>query len=92
MKMQDPKLNTFTMLCMRYMSPVVHLDTIVEDYFTHMDVKTARKKANFHQLPFPAFKLEQSTKAPCIVRLEVFAIYLDKQFALLRHDFDAMNS
>ena len=92
MKMQDPKLNTFTMLCMRYMSPVVHLDTIVEDYFTHMDVKTARKKANFHQLPFPAFKLEQSTKAPWMVRLEDFAIYLDQQYALHRHDYDAMTS
>jgi len=49
MKMRDPKLNTFTILCMRYMSPVVHLDTIVEDCFNHMDVKTTRKKTNYMQ-------------------------------------------
>jgi len=55
-------------------------------------VKTARKKANFHQLPFPTFKLEQSAKAPWMVRLEDFAIYLDQQYALHRHDYDAMNS
>lgn len=89
--MRDPKLNTFTMLCMRYVSLVVQLGTIVEDYFTHMDVKTARKKANFHQLPFPTFKLEPSAKAPWMVRLEDFAIYLDRQYALHRQDYDAMN-
>lgn len=92
MKHIDPKLNTYTMLCMRYVSPVVHLDTIVQDYFKHMDVKTARKKVNFHELPFPAFKIEQSAKAPWMVRLEDFAIYLDQQYALHRHDYDAMNS
>ena len=77
---------------MRYVSPVIYLDTIVQAFFTHMDVKTARKKANFHELPFLAFKIEQSAKAPWMVRLEDFAIYLDKQYALHRHDFDAMNS
>jgi len=80
------------MLCMLCISPVVHLDIIVEDFFTHMDVKTACKKANFHQLPFPAFKLEESAKAPWMVRLEDFAIYLDQQYALHRHDYDAINS
>ncbi|MDC4441462.1 pyocin activator PrtN family protein [Acinetobacter baumannii] len=43
-------------------------------------------------MPFPAFKLEQSAKAPWMVRLEDFAIYLDQQYALYRHDYDAINS
>ena len=49
MKHIDPKLNTYTMLCMRYVSPVVHLDTIVQDYFRHMDVKTARKHEEYEK-------------------------------------------
>ncbi|RZG46968.1 pyocin activator PrtN family protein [Acinetobacter wuhouensis] len=92
MEKPDLKLNTFTILCMRYLSPIVPLDTIVEDYFTHIDIKTARKRANFHELPFPAFRIDNSNKAPYMVRLEDLAIFLDSLYQTHKHDYDAMNN
>ncbi|ETQ71823.1 pyocin activator protein PrtN domain protein [Acinetobacter baumannii UH5107] len=43
-------------------------------------------------LPFPVFKLEETKKSPWMVRLEDFAIFLDKQYIFHKHDYDAMRS
>ncbi|MCG9288851.1 MULTISPECIES: pyocin activator PrtN family protein [Acinetobacter calcoaceticus/baumannii complex] len=92
MKKANFQLNTYTILCMRYLAPAIPLELVVQDYFTHLDIKTIKRRANLQDLPFPVFKLEETKKSPWMVRLEDFAIFLDKQYILHKHDYDAMHS
>ena len=46
-----PVINTYTMLVLRYMSPVVPLENVVEDYLSHMSLEIAKRKAVKQELP-----------------------------------------
>ncbi|WP_075040008.1 pyocin activator PrtN family protein [Acinetobacter radioresistens] len=85
-------MNTFAMLFARYMSPVVPLETIVKDYFNHMQIEDANRRANKLDLPFPVFKSENSKKAKWMVNITQFAAYLDRQSEIANQDFKAFNS
>ena len=87
-----PQLSSFHVLMIRYSSPVVTLETIVNDYFTHMKIEDANRRANKMDLPFPVFKSEESKKAKWLVNLTQFAAYLDKQSAIADQDFKTMHS
>ena len=50
-----PQINSFQALLIRYGSTVVPLETIVNDYFTHMKIEDANRRANKLDLPFPVF-------------------------------------
>ena len=52
-----PVINTYTMLVLRYMSPVVPLENVVEDYLSHMSLEIAKRKAVKQELPFPVIRL-----------------------------------
>lgn len=84
-------INTFTMLFMRYMSPVVPLETVVNDYLSNMSLKTAKQKATNQELPFPVVRLGDKQKASWMVNLTDLAVYIDKQTLLAQHDHKAMN-
>lgn len=86
------QLNSFHVLMIRYSSPVVSLETIVNDYFTHMKIEEANKRANRQDLPFPVFKSENTKKAKWMVNVAQFAAYLDKQSQIAYQDHSAMHS
>lgn len=75
----------------RYSSPVVPLETIVNDYFTHMKIEEANRRANKMELPFPVFKSEETKKAKWMVNIAQFAAYLDRQSKVAEQDFNMMN-
>lgn len=87
-----PAINTFSMLCMRYMSPVVPLELVVNDYMNHMSIDVAKRKAHKQELPFPVVRLGEKQKASWMVNLADLAVYIDQQTALAQHDHKAMNA
>lgn len=86
-----PCLNTYTMLVLRYMSPVVPLENVVQDYLSHMSLEIAKRKAVKQELPFPVVRLGEKQKSSWMVNLSDLAAYIDKQTALAQHDHKAMN-
>lgn len=86
-----PGINTYTILMMRYMSPVVPLENVVEDYLSHMSIEIAKRKAVKQELPFPVARLGEKKKASWMVNLADLAMYIDKQTALAKQDHKAMN-
>lgn len=86
-----PQIGSFHALLIRYASPVVPLETIVNDYFTHMKIEEANRRANKLDLPFPVFKSEPTKKAKWMVNLIQFATYLDQQSEIANQDFKAMH-
>lgn len=85
------QFNSFHVLMIRYSSPVVSLETIIKDYFTHMKIEDANRRANKMDLPFPVFKSEDSKKAKWMVNIVQFAAYLDRQSEIANQDFIMMN-
>lgn len=85
------QFNSFHVLMIRYSSPVVPLETIVSDYFTHMKIEEANRRANKMALPFPVFKSENTKKAKWMVNIAQFAAYLDQQSQIAVQDHIAMN-
>lgn len=86
--MHDLKPSALWFLMIRYQSPVVPLERVIADFFKHMDIKTANKRAARQELPFPCFKAEKSVKAHFLVNIEALATYLDKQSQIGQQDFD----
>lgn len=86
-----PGITTFTMLCMRYMSPVAPLELVVKDYLSHMSLEIAKRKALKQELPFPVVRMGEKQKASWMVNLADLAMYIDKQTALAQQDHKAMN-
>lgn len=86
------QFNSFHVLMIRYSSPVVPLETIVNDFFTHMKIEEANRRANKMELPFPVFKSEETKKAKWMVNIVQFAAYLDRQSEIANQDFKEMNS
>lgn len=89
--MQTIKPNALTLLMFRYQSPVVPLERVIADFFTHMDYATAKKRAAKQDFPFPVFKAEKSVKAPFLVSIEALALYLDKQAQIAQEDFNNLH-
>lgn len=85
-----PAINTFSMLCMRYMSPVVPLDLVINDYLSYMSIEVAKRKALKQELPFPVVRLGEKQKASWVVNLSDLANYIDKQTVLAQQDHRAM--
>ncbi|WP_336957501.1 pyocin activator PrtN family protein [Acinetobacter johnsonii] len=85
------QFNSFHVLMIRYSSPVVSLETIIKDYFTHMKIEDANRRANKMDLPFPVFKSEDSKKAKWMVNIVQFAAYLDRQSQTALKDHEAMH-
>lgn len=80
-----------TMLFLRYKKPVVALNTIIADYLPHLNAKTAKRKANKCDLPFPTFQTDKSVQAEYFVNLSDVAIWLEKEREQARQDWQAMN-
>lgn len=87
------QLSSYHILMLRYGSPVVLLESVVNDYFPHMDIKHANRRANAQDLPFPVFKSEPNNKhSKWFVNIADLASYLDKQCSIAQQDFSNMHA
>lgn len=85
-----PKLNTYQMLFIRYMSPIISLETVVSDYLNNMSIEYAKRLASKQELPFPVMRLGEKGKATWMVNISDLAQYIDKQVAVAQQDHEAM--
>jgi hypothetical protein len=69
---------TEIMLFAAHRSPAVPLDAICRTYF-NLEPDTASHYAGLRRLPVPAFRLNDSRKAPWMVDLKVLAAHIDSQ-------------
>ena len=88
---EDSIIKKLNGLPIRYGSPVVPLETIVNDYFSHMKIADANRCANKLDLPFPVFKSENTKKVKWMVNLIQLGAYLDQQSKIALQDHIAMN-
>lgn len=72
-------------------SPVILLETVLRDFFPHLNLSSAKKKAACQMLPFPVFKAEKSQKSPYLVNILDLAKYLARQSDLGTKDWESMN-
>ena len=79
------------LLAMKYQSPVVPLEVIVKDFLPHLNIETAKKRAALQNLPFPAFKAEDSKKAPYMVDIKHLAVWLNQQSQISAQDWGNMH-
>lgn len=86
----EPRLSTYTILMLRYMSPVVPLENVVQDYMS-ISIEIAKRKAIKQELPFPVIRLGEKQKAAWMVNLADLAVYIDQQTALAQQNHKAMN-
>ena len=87
----SPAHNTYSMLFARYLSPIIPLEIVVNDYLDYMSLEIAKRKAVKQALPFPVIRLGEKQKASWMVNLADLAVYIDQQSALAQHDHKAMN-
>lgn len=89
--MTEIKPSSLSMLMFRYQSPAVPLERVVADFFTHLDLPYAKKRAARQDFPFPVFKVEKSRNAPYMVSVEALATYLDRQAQTGQQDHENMH-
>lgn len=70
-----------------YKSPTILLDEI-SDRYLGLSPSEATKRAARAELPFAAFKLSDSRKAPWVVSAEVLGAWIDRQQAEATHQWE----
>jgi hypothetical protein len=57
---------------------LIPVDELAKNYLG-LSVATAKRKAKINELPFPAFKMENSQKSPYVVHLHDLVRFIDKR-------------
>lgn len=70
-----------------YKTPTIRLDEICQPYL-NLSPEEAMRKAARAELPFPAFRLSSSRKAPWVVSAEELGSYIDKCSAEARKEWE----
>ena len=71
-----------------YGGPVVRLEAICGPYL-QLSYKDASKQAALNQLPFPAYRLRDSRRAPLLVDVSSLAAYLDEASRCAKQSWQA---
>lgn len=88
---KNKTINTYQMLFICYMSPIIPLEVVVRDYLKYMSIEIAKRKAFKQELPFPVIRLGDKQKASWAVNIADLSQYIDKQTEIAQEDFKAMN-
>ena len=78
------------MLFTRYMSPIISLETVVNDFLDNMSVPHAKRLASKQELPFPVIRFGEKGKASWMVSVSDLSQYIDNQMAIAKQDHEAM--
>jgi len=78
-KIFDNDDSTFSILLKKYNgNEVPELKNVCDEYF-NINYGTAKKRANHHQLPIPAFRQGKSQKLPFVINLRHLAQLIEKR-------------
>lgn len=78
------------MLTMQYKRPIVPLALIIEDYMSHLTLKTANQRASKCELPFPCFKID-GERSEYFVHVTEIALWLESLQKLSKQDWENMH-
>lgn len=91
MKQPTDLPSTAFMLAMRHQNTVISLETVCEQYLTHMNLTTAEQYANSQELPFPAFRMGNGKKARFFVKIADLAMWIDTAAEQAAYDWRKVN-
>lgn len=74
-------METAFFLMAQYGQPVIPVDRLVKDYFSHLTLRSFLRKVDEGNLPIPLVRMEDSQKATKGVHIKDLAKYLDDQRA-----------
>ncbi|MGL5343651.1 MAG: pyocin activator PrtN family protein [Plesiomonas sp.] len=80
-------MKTVFLLLAEFESPIIPLSAISEKYLG-LKPATAETKARASELPFPTFRAGEGQKAPRVVHIEDFAIFLDARRKSAQEEFN----
>lgn len=80
------KGNTAYGLHARFGKSEIPLSDICEEYFG-INIKTAQQKARTYELPLPVFRMDESQRAPYLVKVDDLAEFIDKKHELAREEW-----
>ncbi|MET2901642.1 pyocin activator PrtN family protein [Vibrio rotiferianus] len=78
--------NTAFALYARFGKSEIYLSDICEEYFG-INIKTAQQKARTYELPIPVFRMDESQRAPYLVKAEDLAEFIDKKHERAREEW-----
>lgn len=80
--------DTHLQLLALHRAPAVHLEAICEHYLS-LSPAVARQRAALNALPFPTFRMNDSAKAPLMVKIADLAKHIDQQHQLATAGWEA---
>ena len=83
-------METAFFLMAQYNQPIIPVDRLVKDYFSHLTLRTFLRKVDEGQLPLPLIRMEDSQKSSKGVHINDLANYLDAQRDKAQRTFNQM--
>lgn len=72
-------METAFFLMAQYNQPIIPVEKLVKDYFSHLSLRSFLRKVDEGQLPLPLVRMEDSQKSSKGVHINDLAEYLDAQ-------------
>lgn len=85
-------METAFFLMAQYNQPIIPVDRLVKDYFSHLTLRTFLRKVDEGQLPLPLIRMDDSQKSSKGVHINDLAKYLDAQRDKAQRTFNQMYS
>lgn len=83
-------METTFFLMAQYNQPIVPVERLVKDYFSHLTLRSFLRKVDEGQLPLPLMRMEDSQKSCKGVHITDLANYLDAQREKGQRTFNQM--
>lgn len=83
-------METAFFLMAQYNQPIVPVERLVKDYFSHLTLRSFLRKVDEGQLPLPLMRMEDSQKSSKGVHVNDLAKYLDTQREKGKRTFNQM--
>lgn len=85
-------MNTAFLLMAQYDGmPIIPVQRVCEDYFSHLTLVKLLRKINDGQIPLPLVRIEDSQKSAKGVHLQDLAKYLDDRRAVAQREFQQLH-
>lgn len=86
-------MDTLWMLMGRYnATPVIPIDTVVKDYFSHLNLTKFLRKISDGSIRLPLVRMENSQKSARGIHVRDLASYIDERTDAARRECNALHS
>lgn len=85
-------MNMTFFLMAQYQRPLIPVDRVLSDYFSHLSLRTFLRKCSDGEIALPLVNMEPSQKSAKGVHIEDLARYLEARTDEARKDFKRLHS